>query len=63
MMERLGANTRIGDLNCGRGKRAKLEEWMESEEMQDIGTVEYTHRWGAHKCIIGRVITRSTAKP
>jgi len=62
-MERQGANTIIGDLNCGRGKRQKLEEWMEEEEMQDIGTAEYTHRWGAHRCTIDRVITRSNAGP
>jgi len=36
---------------------------MESEEMQDIGTADYTHKWGAHRCIIDRVITRSNARP
>jgi len=32
-MERMGVNTIVGDLNCGRRKRQKLEDWMESEEM------------------------------
>ena len=62
-MERQGANTVIGDLNCNRNKRQKLEEWMEEEEMQDIGTAEYTHKWGAHRCVIDRAITRSNARP
>jgi len=62
-MERDGAHTILGDLNCSGRKRAKLEQWIEQEEMQDIGTAEYTHKQGAHKCIIDRVLTRTTAKP
>jgi len=62
-MEREGVHTIMGDLNCSGRKRRKLEEWMEQEEMQDIGTAEYTHRQGAHRCTIDRVITRTSARP
>jgi len=64
MMNR-GANSIVGDLNChGNGKDKMLREWIEEEELMDIGTSEYTHRYGAtHKCTIDRVLTNGGARP
>ena len=59
-----GANTIMGDLNChGNGKDRMLEEWIAQEELMDIGTAEYTHARGAHRCTIDRVLTRGNARP
>jgi len=63
MIDRKGANTIIGDLNCSARKRGKLQEYMEEEEMMDISTAEYTHIWGEHRCTIDVVITRGAARP
>jgi len=54
-----------GDLNChGKGKDKMLQEWIEEEEMMDIGTAEYTHRYGTrHRCIIDRILTKGGARP
>ena len=64
-MLRKGANTVIGDLNChGNGKDNMLKEWIEEEELMDIGMAEYTHRYGdSHKCTIDRVLTKGGARP
>jgi len=63
-MERRGASTFMGDFNChGHGKDRMLQEWTEEEELMDIGTAEYTHRWGAHRCTIDRILTRGGARP
>jgi len=64
-MIRKGATTVIGDPNChGNGKDRMLSEWIEEEEMMDIGTAEYTHRYGlTHKCIIDRVLTKGGGRP
>jgi len=62
-MERKGARTFVGDLNCHcNGKDRVLKEWIEQEELMDIGTAMYTHRWGAHRCVIDRALTRSSAR-
>ena len=61
VMEREGANTFMGDLNChGGNKGRKLAKWIEQEELMDVGTAEYTHRWGKHRCTID---TRGVARP
>ena len=64
-MIRRGAHTVVGDLNCHRnGKDNMLKEWIEGEEMMDIGTAEYTHRYGkTHKCTIDRILTRGGTRP
>jgi len=64
-MIRKGATTVVGDLNChGHGKDRMLEEWIEEEEMMDIGTAEYTHRQGpTHKCTIDRILTKGGTRP
>jgi len=43
-MENREANMIIGDLNHNNRKRVTLEEWMEQEEMQDIGIAEYIYK-------------------
>ena len=58
------ADTIIGDLNAhGRGKGGALKEWMEAEDMMDIGTEPFTHVWGRHKCILDRLLTRGGGQP
>ena len=58
VMERRGASTFIGDLNCSRRKATRLQERIEQEDLMDVGTAEFTHRWGQHRCTIARVLTR-----
>ena len=57
------AHTIIGDLNaCGGSTKRRLEEFIESEQLDDIGREEHTHVWGNHRCRIDRVLTRSRGK-
>lgn len=63
-MIREGAQNVMEDLNChGKGKDRMLREWIDEEELMDIGTAEYTHRWGAHRYTIDRILTRGGASP
>ena len=58
------ASTIIGDINyCGGSKKRALEEWIEAEELEDIGREEHTHVWGRHKCRIDRVLTTRGESP
>lgn len=58
------AHTIIGDLNaCGGSKKRRLEEFIETEQLDDIGREDHTHVWGSHRCRIDRVLTRRTGKP
>jgi len=53
------ADTIMGDFNCcGGTKRRVLEEIIETQQWDDIGTTHHTHEQGKHKCRIDRVLTR-----
>ena len=58
------AHTIIGDLNaCGGSKKRRLEEFIEMEQVDDIGREEHTHKWGNHRCRIDRVLASGRGKP
>ena len=46
----------------GGSKKRVLGEWIEAEEMRDIGQEEHTHVWGRNKCRICRVLTRGAGR-
>jgi len=46
-------DTIMGDFNCcGGTKKRVLQEIIEAEEWDDIGTSHHTQEWGKHKCKI-----------
>ena len=56
--------TIIGDLNyCGGSKKRRLGEFIEEQNLDDIGRIEHTHEWGAHRCRIDRVLTKEKGRP
>lgn len=58
------ADTIRGDLNaCGGSKKRRLEEYIEKEQLDNIGREAHTHVWGNHRCRIGRVLIRGRGTP
>ena len=55
------AHTIMGNLNTyGGSKKKRLQEYIETQQLDDIGREEHTHVWGNHRC---RVLTNGTGKP
>ena len=58
------ADTIIGALSaCGGSKKKRLNEFIEDQQLGDIGREEHTHEWANHRCRIDRVLTRGRGKP
>ena len=58
------SHTIMGDLNaCGGSPKRRLEKFIETEQLDDIGREDHTHEWGNHRCRIDRVLTRGRGKP
>ena len=64
LRSRSEAEVITGDPNWGGGgKGRRLEEFIEEQQLDDIGREEHTHESGNHKCRIGRVLMEGGGRP